>query len=568
MTLQNLKALRVLCETKCLELQLPRRSNRILRASWIVCVLGLLLTGVAVGEEAHEVTWADLLPKEPVAFDDPFEKLSEEQLRDLAMVARNRYLIENGKDDADGPNAAEEKRLVAKLEGEGIDVDWLMSQRERVAEMRRQRAEAVDDGIDGQRIRIPGYILPLAVEEGRVTEFLLVPWVGACIHTPPPPPNQMIHVSCPAGTEDRGRFAAVWLEGPIRLEPASYDLFLVDGTASVNVAYTLQAESIAPYSSRKSDALSKVDAPALTPDHGWWQNLQTRVSILFTRTMTDIRDRESSGPLWIGVLVAFLYGVVHTLGPGHGKAVVVSYFVGHGGSLARGLRMGTQIAVFHVLSAVVVVWLTDFAVREATGNAPSDYRLVKLVSYAGIIAIGTFMLWKAIQGERKRAGHEHDHNHNHHHEGGCHACEAIARREKGPTGWLALAVGSVPCTGALLILLFGMANNLLGPAILMVVAISVGMAAAMSGIGILAILGRRSIDRRLNVERRADFASRACIAAAALVFLIGSGLFSMTLIYKNEPVVGNVTQALTELGVLDVLEVTQSEVGQKHQPNK
>jgi hypothetical protein len=56
----------------------------------------------------------------------------------------------------------------------------------------------------------------------------------------------------------------------------------------------------------------------------------------------------------------------------------------------------------------------------------------------------------------------------------------------------------------------------------------------MSGIGILAILGRRSIDRRLNEERRADFASGARIAAAALVFLIGSGLFSMILIYKND----------------------------------
>jgi TRAP-type mannitol/chloroaromatic compound transport system permease large subunit len=56
------------------------------------------------------------------------------------------------------------------------------------------------------------------------------------------------------------------------------------------------------------------------------------------------------------------------------------------------------------------------------------------------------------------------------------------------------------------------------------------MAVAMSGIGVLAILGRRTIDRRLNEERRAGFASRARIAAAAVVLLIGSGLFSMTII--------------------------------------
>jgi len=146
------------------------------------------------------------------------------------------------------------------------------------------------------------------------------------------------------------------------------------------VAFTMTATAITDYSSKDSDVLSKVEAPTLSSEHSWWQNLQTRVSILFTQTMTSIRDRESSGPLWIGLMIAFVYGVVHTLGPGHGKAVVVSYFVGHGGSLGRGIRMGTQIALFHVLSAIVVVWVTDFAVRQATGGAPSNYRFVKLIS--------------------------------------------------------------------------------------------------------------------------------------------------------------------------------------------
>ncbi|MBL0381380.1 MAG: hypothetical protein JKP90_17455 [Desulfofustis sp. PB-SRB1] len=88
------------------------------RTITLLLLVGWLLPGLAAGEEAREVTWADLLPKDPVAFDDPFEQLSADQLRDLAMVARIRSLIENGKSDTDGPNAAEEKQLVAKLEGE------------------------------------------------------------------------------------------------------------------------------------------------------------------------------------------------------------------------------------------------------------------------------------------------------------------------------------------------------------------------------------------------------------------------------------------------------------------
>ena len=127
--------------------------------------------------------------------------------------------------------------------------------------MRRKRAGQVDTSIDGNRIRIPGYMLPLKRDDSGVTEFLLVPWVGACIHTPPPPPNQMVHVDVPGGTEDLGRFAAIWLEGRIELEPREYELFLVDGSRKINVAYTMVTESITPYSSGDSDTLAKVQAP-------------------------------------------------------------------------------------------------------------------------------------------------------------------------------------------------------------------------------------------------------------------------------------------------------------------
>lgn len=510
----------------------------------ILFVIALGLVWPAWGEPVRDIQWSDLLPKEEATFDDPFAKLSEEQLNALSMIARIRRLIETERSSSDGLNAAEEKRLAAKLTGEGLDVDWLLSQRQRVAEQRRNRGEAVDAGVDGKTVRLPGYVLPLKWGETGVTEFLLVPWVGACIHTPPPPPNQMVHVSIPSGTEDQGRFAAFWIEGKIRLQPATYDLFLVDGTRPVNVAYTMTMESLIPYSSTASDVLKKVALPAQAmAGHPWWQRLQTQISILFTQSMTDIRDRESSGPLWIGLLIAFAYGIVHTLGPGHGKTVVISYFAGEGGSLRRGVTMGTQIAVFHVLSAVIIVWITDFAVRQATGHAPSDYWLVKLVSYASIALLGAIMLWKAIQGTRLR----HDHGtevkeghsqagHPHHDHRGCHACAAATGRS-GLSGWLALAVGSVPCTGALLVLLFGMANNLLVPAILMVVAISTGMAVAMSGIGVLAIAGRNWVDRKLDDQprRHERFVHGIRIAAASVVMLIGTGLFTLTLAQNSEP---------------------------------
>ena len=481
--------------------------------------LALSLSTLAA-EDVREIGWSDLLPSEPIEFNDPFAELSQEQLRELSLIARFRTLRARDAVPADGESAQNEKRLVAKFNEQGIDVDRLLSQRDSITQQRRKRAEQVDANVVGQTIRIPGFVLPLETGGNGIREFLLVPWVGACIHTPPPPANQMIHVTVPEGFADNGRFAPIWIEGQLTLKPAQYDIFLVDGSGTVSVAYAVASATISDYSPADSDILAQIQAPEFSNEHSWFDTIQTRVSLMFTKAMTSIRDRESSAPLWTGLLVAFVYGLIHTLGPGHGKAVVISYFIGEGGTFGRGIAMGTKIAVFHVLSAIIVVWVMDFAVRQATGSAPSDYRAVKLISYATIAVIGGWMLWKAL----RQPKHTHDHDHH----SDCHACDAAKEEIKGMGGWLALAVGSVPCTGALLVLLFGMANNLLGPAILLVIAISTGMAVAMSAIGVLAIAGRNSVEKRFSASGRHRFTGIARIAASALVMTIGCGLFMIT----------------------------------------
>ncbi|MCV6604247.1 MAG: DUF3299 domain-containing protein [Porticoccaceae bacterium] len=67
---------------------------------------------------------------------------------------------------------------------------------------------------DGQRIRIPGFMVPIQLDGPKnVTEFFLVPYFGACIHTPPPPPNQIIHVEHPQGFHLDDLFTPVWVVG-------------------------------------------------------------------------------------------------------------------------------------------------------------------------------------------------------------------------------------------------------------------------------------------------------------------------------------------------------------------
>ena len=73
--------------------------------------------------------------------------------------------------------------------------------------------------LNGQVVRIAGYVVPLDDATQEDAEFLLVPYYGACIHTPPPPPNQMVLVEMNSRQKVRlDLFEAVWLEGTLRID--------------------------------------------------------------------------------------------------------------------------------------------------------------------------------------------------------------------------------------------------------------------------------------------------------------------------------------------------------------
>ncbi len=488
---------------------------------WIITILVIpFLTGTVVADEVQRVGWADLIPKTTADFEDPLAVLTENQLEQLGIYVRvSRMQAETPTKMSDGM-MTEANEAAASLRAQGVDIEGLLARREEIKALRTKQASATVKSLNGAHISIPGYALPLAYEDEKITEFLLVPWVGACIHTPPPPPNQIIFVRAPEGMAYQERFAPVLLTGRIEAKSGEYDLFLVDGSSKITAGYALDMSRVQEYAAAESDALAKVEFPISSPDHTWWQNMQMRVSAIFTTTMTNIRDRQSIMPFLVGLLIAFLYGAVHTLGPGHGKAVVLSYFVGEGGSLGRGVRLGTQIAVCHVLTAVLVAVLTDFAVRQTTGSPPASFRIIRLLSYASIAAIGGFMLFGAIRGACQ-------HNHLRHE----HGCSCHVHHAKRAGGLLSIAIGAVPCTGALMILLYGLANDLLGMSVLMVFAISLGMAITLSAIGIAAILGRRIIESRLqkNDTHQQRFLAGLRMAGATCVLFIGVSLFVYTL---------------------------------------
>lgn len=103
----------------------------------------------------------------------------------------------------------------------------------------QEAAGKVTTAYDGKRVRLPGYVVPLDFEGTKVTTFILVPYVGACIHVPPPPANQLVLVTAQTPFESEGLFDPIWVEGPFSTAASETQL--------AEIGYSLTAERVEPY---------------------------------------------------------------------------------------------------------------------------------------------------------------------------------------------------------------------------------------------------------------------------------------------------------------------------------
>ncbi|MDD9912219.1 MAG: hypothetical protein OXR68_08320 [Alphaproteobacteria bacterium] len=205
------------------------------------------------------------------------------------------------------------------------------------------------------------------------------------------------------------------------------------------------------------------------------------------KRMKALKNEPSFWVVLTSMLAALAYGIFHTLGPGHGKMVVGTYFLTHGAHFWRGVLMGIQVAFSHVAGAVVLVFAADIAMRQLLTDPEAQIFWVRTFSYSLIILIGLFML---VQAARRLLGQQHAHS-------GCSHCNH--QHDLKQETMLSWCVGAVPCTGSLLILLYAMAHDILWLGLAMVFCIGVGMALTMIVIGWLCILGKKCvIDRYLN----------------------------------------------------------------------
>ena len=211
----------------------------------VLTLLCVVCIGGAFAESPRELQWEDLAVNQS-APENPFQKLSKEQLEavlDVAFVVDRKALNM----DISASAIASERAARARLEKAGVDVDALLASRKEIAEKQRAIGRAVNTTLDGALARLPGYLLPLEFSGTQVSEFLLVPWVGACIHTPPPPPNQIVHVKLDQPFEFKHAFDAVWVIGRIATKEAKKSVYITDGSADISVGYSMHASKVELY---------------------------------------------------------------------------------------------------------------------------------------------------------------------------------------------------------------------------------------------------------------------------------------------------------------------------------
>ena len=262
---------------------------------------------------------------------------------------------------------------------------------------------------------------------------------------------------------------------------------------------------------------------------------QRRIQQALSSSLRDIQSGSGSLALWTLASVCFGYGVVHTLGPGHGKAVVVAYFLDSTRPRAwiEGIFAGAWIAFTHTLAALLLAGALKLFYSVGLLGALREVRNVEIVSYVLILLVVFCRLWAVITGRLHEHAHggghdhaHHGHGHDHHDHGDHHHADHDEPPRRTIAGWLLLtAAGIAPCAGALVVILLSVALGVLWAGVIGVVAIALGMAVTLAAIGMASMVAHRLIigdGRSQEIGRFTSIAASLIVIATAGTLLLGA----------------------------------------------
>jgi nickel/cobalt exporter len=200
---------------------------------------------------------------------------------------------------------------------------------------------------------------------------------------------------------------------------------------------------------------------------------------------------------WLVILgslaAAMFWGAAHALSPGHGKTIVTAYLVGQRGTPRHAALLGLITTVTHTIGVfalgAVTLLLSQFIVPDRL------YPFINLLSGVLVVAIGTSVFWARY---RHRRAHRHGDDHHHRHHEHDHEPAGPSLR-----GLVAVGVsgGLLPCPSALVVLLAAISLHRVAFGMLLILAFSIGLAATITSIGLVAVLAKQAF-RRVSFEGR------------------------------------------------------------------
>ncbi|WP_244544412.1 MULTISPECIES: nickel/cobalt transporter [unclassified Beijerinckia] len=311
---------------------------------------------------------------------------------------------------------------------------------------------------------------------------------------------------------------------------------------------------------------------------GWIMAQQIAFERMLSGTVRAIKTDGSA--LWTLLGISFAYGVFHAAGPGHGKAVVASYMLANERALRRGIAISFFAAVLQGLVAIAIVGVLALILNATSQQMRQTANFVELASYAGIAVLGLWLVWRkgaallAVLGAKREATpaeaahhdhahdhhtHHHDHGHDHHdhtahthnhahdialhpaphghpehvhdeHCGHFHAPDPKTLGDNFSWGTALLTVvaaGSRPCSGAILVLVFALAQGIFTAGIAAAFAMSIGTALTTGALAAIAVLAKNLALRYANPDSSRSITLMRLFefGAACLVLLMGVAMF-------------------------------------------
>ncbi len=207
----------------------------------------------------------------------------------------------------------------------------------------------------------------------------------------------------------------------------------------------------------------------------WQHQLKEKMSML----VREAKSTRSMKPLLFLIMAAFAYGVIHAVGPGHGKVLALTYVLSQRPSYVNGLVLGNCMALFHGFSGILFVLFVRVILHaNIIKNLENVTHITQLISYSIITCFGAgiflYGMYHLIEGRNKNQ----------------RISQSDKSRQDVHPVISALVVGCIPCPGVVMVMLFALSMDLIALGVVLGIAISMGMALTVSIVVMLAVSGK------------------------------------------------------------------------------